>query len=126
MAPKLAKLMSKGEEIMTKDKAQLEETEGRRKASKAPNRVKVAILPKEKLSKSLDHRARRPNSKKGILKFPAIKFIDANKEDADGKCIDKITDDNTRQNAGLPLFGRAGVERIWEQRAKQFHSSQVE
>ena len=126
VAPKLAKLMSKGEEIMTKNHSKLDGKERRKKAPEAPNRVTMAVIPKDITKTRNNLRVKRPNSRKGILKLPVINVNGTSKENIDEKCIDKITKENTIQNVVLPLFGRAGVEKIWEHNAKQFYANQAD
>ena len=127
VAPKLAKLMSKGEEIMIKNHSKLDDKERRKKVPKSPNRVTMAVIPKDKITIHNNQRVKRPNSRKGILKLPVINVNGATrKENIDGKCIDQITKENTKQNVALPLYGRAGVEKIWEHNAKQFYANQID
>ena len=126
VAPKLAKLMSKGEEIMIKNHSKLDDKERRKKVPKSPNRVTMAVIPKDKITIHNNQSVKRPNSRKGILKLPVINVNGARKENIDEKCIDQITKENTKQNVALPLYGRAGVEKIWEHNAKQFYANQID
>ena len=111
---------------MIKNHSKLDAKDRRRKAPKTPNRVTMAVIPKDKITTCNNQRVKRPNSRKGILKLPVIKVKGISKENIDEKCIDKITKANTKQNVALPLFGRAGVEKIWEHNAKQFYANQVD
>ena len=116
--------MSKGEEIMIKNHSKLDGKERRKKAPKMPNRVTMAVIPKDIIKTRNYQKVKRPSSRKGILKLPIINVNGTSKENIDEKCIDKITKENTKQNVILPLFGRAGVEKIWEYNAKQFYANQ--
>ena len=97
---------------MIENHSKLDDKVRTKKVPKSPNRVTMAVIPKDKITIHNNQRVKRPNSRKRILKLPVINVNGTRKENIDEKCIDQITKENTKQNVALPPYGRAGVEKI--------------
>ncbi len=115
--------MSKGEKQMSTQKngkGKITIKVGKRaKTPKTPLKVQMNTKPSSSKSvKSVGKRSSK-GGRKGILKLPAIKS--GQKRNAgSGEEQNDQTEENTRQNAGKPKFGRAGVERLWEENARKY------
>ena len=84
----------------------------------------MTVVPKDYIPKSSGKgEGNRPRSRKGILKLPTIKGPIAIQVDVDNACIEEVINENTKYNSVLPLFGRAGLEKIWEQNAREYYAN---